>query len=65
MVQEEVNSSGLAPLLFYWIINGLLFAFYTFLSPHRVVAHRRKMMAKAECQTIGQVLKYAREHNLI
>ncbi len=37
----------------------------TFLSPHTVVAHRRKMMAKAECQTIGQMLKYAREHNLI
>ncbi|WP_376749015.1 LuxR C-terminal-related transcriptional regulator [Sphingobacterium siyangense] len=37
----------------------------TFLSPHTVVTHRRKMMAKAECQTIGQMLKYAREHNLI
>ncbi|WP_333577209.1 response regulator transcription factor [Sphingobacterium sp.] len=37
----------------------------TFLSPHTVVAHRRKMMAKADCQTIGQMLKYAREHNLI
>ncbi|WP_172840685.1 response regulator transcription factor [Sphingobacterium sp. B29] len=37
----------------------------TFLSPHTVVAHRRKMMAKAACQTIGQMLKYAREHNLI
>lgn len=37
----------------------------TFLSPHTVVTHRRKMMAKAGCQTIAQMLKYAHEHNLI
>lgn len=37
----------------------------TFLSPHTVVTHRRKMMAKAGCQTIAQMLKYAREHHLI
>lgn len=37
----------------------------TFLSPHTVVAHRRKMMAKANCQTIGQMLTYAKDNHLI
>ncbi|TYR37915.1 response regulator transcription factor [Sphingobacterium phlebotomi] len=37
----------------------------TFLSPHTVVAHRRKMMAKANCQTIAQMLTYARDNELI
>lgn len=37
----------------------------TFLSPHTVVAHRRKMMAKTNCQTITQMLRYALDHELI
>ncbi|MCW8310788.1 response regulator transcription factor [Sphingobacterium sp. InxBP1] len=37
----------------------------TFLSPHTVVAHRRKMMAKANCQSITQMLHFAKEHELI
>jgi|SRR5690606_37474893 len=37
----------------------------TFLSPHTVVAHRRKMMAKANVQTIAQMLTYARDNELI
>lgn len=37
----------------------------TFLSHHTVVAHRRKMMAKINCQTITQMLKYARDNELI
>src|SRR5690606_6482378 len=37
----------------------------TFLSPHTVVAHRRNMMAKANAQTIAQMLTYARDNELI
>ena len=37
----------------------------TFLSPHTVVSHRRKMMAKAKCNNIGQLLTYAQQHELI
>lgn len=37
----------------------------TFLSPHTVVAHRRKMMLKAKCNSIGQLLTYARSLALI
>lgn len=37
----------------------------TFLSPHTIVAHRRKMMAKANCQSIAQMLTYARDNELI
>ena len=37
----------------------------TFLSPHTVVAHRRKMMAKAKCNNIGQLLTYAQQNDLI
>lgn len=37
----------------------------TFLSPHTIIAHRRKMMAKAHCNSIGQLIKFARDHELI
>lgn len=37
----------------------------TFLSPHTVVAHRRKMMAKVNCQSITQLLNFAKENGLI
>ncbi|MCC2598830.1 response regulator transcription factor [Sphingobacterium sp. FBM7-1] len=37
----------------------------TFLSPHTVVAHRRKMMAKVKCRTIAELLTYARDNEVI
>ncbi|MBD1420672.1 response regulator transcription factor [Sphingobacterium chuzhouense] len=37
----------------------------TFLSPHTIVAHRRKMMAKANCHTIAEMLTYAQKNHLI
>lgn len=37
----------------------------TFLSPHTIVAHRRKMMAKAKCHSIAEMLTYARDNDLI
>lgn len=37
----------------------------TFLSTHTVIAHRRKMMAKANCHSIGQLLKLAKDHEII
>jgi len=36
-----------------------------FLSPHTVIAHRRKMMAKAECQSITHLLTFAKENGLL
>ncbi len=36
-----------------------------FLSSHTVVAHRRKMMAKINCQSITQLITFAREHEVI
>ena len=36
-----------------------------FLSPHTVVAHRRKMMAKINCQSITQLITFGREHEVI
>lgn len=36
-----------------------------FLSPHTVIAHRRKMMAKAECQSITRLLAFAKENGLL
>ena len=38
---------------------------HTFLSPHTIVAHRRKMMAKARCNRIEQLLSYAQQHQLL
>lgn len=35
------------------------------LSPHTIVAHRRKMMTKANCNSITQLLKYAKENDLL
>ncbi|MGE8423707.1 MAG: helix-turn-helix transcriptional regulator, partial [Sphingobacterium siyangense] len=37
----------------------------TFLSPHTIVAHRRKMMAKVNCKSITQMLNFAKENELI
>lgn len=37
----------------------------TFLSPHTIIAHRRKMMAKANCNSIGKLIKFARDHDLL
>lgn len=37
----------------------------TFLSPHTIIAHRRKMMAKANCNSIGQLLKFAMDNQLL
>lgn len=37
----------------------------TFLSPHTIVAHRRKMMTKANCHTIAEMLTYAQKNHLI
>ncbi|WP_312185254.1 response regulator transcription factor [Sphingobacterium sp.] len=36
-----------------------------FLSPHTVIAHRRKMMAKAECTSITHLLTFAKENGLL
>lgn len=36
-----------------------------FLSTHTVIAHRRKMMAKAECQSITHLLTFAKENGLL
>lgn len=36
-----------------------------FLSPHTVIAHRRKMMAKAQCQSITHLLTFAKENGLL
>ena len=36
-----------------------------FLSPHTVIAHRRKMMAKADCQSITLLLIFAKENGLL
>lgn len=36
-----------------------------FLSTHTIVAHRRKMMAKANCNSIGQLIKYVQDRELI
>lgn len=36
-----------------------------FLSSHTIVAHRRKMMAKADCQSITQLLTFAKQHGLL
>ena len=36
-----------------------------FLSPHTVIAHRRKMMAKAECPSITHLLTFAKENGLL
>lgn len=36
-----------------------------FLSPHTVIAHRRKMMAKAECQSITHLLTFAKDKGLL
>jgi two-component system uhpT operon response regulator UhpA len=36
-----------------------------FLSPHTVIAHRRKMMAKADCQSITHLLIFAKENGLL
>mgnify|MGYP004716890883 CR=1 FL=1 len=36
-----------------------------FLSKHTIVAHRRKMMAKAECNSIGQLIRFAHDNDLI
>ncbi|MHC8949431.1 LuxR C-terminal-related transcriptional regulator [Sphingobacterium hungaricum] len=33
----------------------------TFLSKHTIIAHRRKMMAKANCHSIGQLVKIAKD----
>jgi len=35
------------------------------LSVHTIISHRRKMMNKANCHSIGQLVKYARDHELI
>ncbi|SFS80518.1 response regulator transcription factor [Sphingobacterium wenxiniae] len=35
------------------------------LSIHTIVAHRRKMMAKANCNSIGQLIKYAQDYEFI
>lgn len=37
----------------------------TYLSKHTIVAHRRKMMAKAGCKSITELLAYARKLELI
>lgn len=37
----------------------------TFLSPHTIIAHRRKMMAKAHCHSIGQLIKFAQDNEVI
>lgn len=36
-----------------------------FLSKHTIVAHRRKMMAKADCRSIGQLIRFAHDNELI
>lgn len=36
-----------------------------FLSKHTIVAHRRKMMAKANCKSIGQLIRFAHDNELI
>ncbi|MFD2742325.1 MULTISPECIES: response regulator transcription factor [Sphingobacterium] len=36
-----------------------------FLSKHTIVAHRRKMMAKANCKSIGQLIRFAHDNDLI
>ncbi|WP_166333122.1 response regulator transcription factor [Sphingobacterium chungjuense] len=36
-----------------------------FLSKHTIVAHRRKMMAKADCNSIGQLIRFAHDNDLI
>ncbi|MCL7986568.1 response regulator transcription factor [Sphingobacterium sp. lm-10] len=36
-----------------------------FLSKHTIVAHRRKMMAKADCKSIGQLIRFAHDNELI
>lgn len=36
-----------------------------YISYHTVVAHRRKMMAKAECKTITELLAYARNQKIV
>lgn len=36
-----------------------------FLSSHTIIAHRRKMMLKANCNSITQLLKYAKDHEMI
>lgn len=35
------------------------------LSMHTIIAHRRKMMKKANCHSMGQLIKYAQDHELI
>lgn len=37
----------------------------TFLSKHTIVAHRRKMMAKANCNSITELLAFARKMGMI
>lgn len=37
----------------------------TYLSKHTIVAHRRNMMAKANCKSITELLAYARKFDLI
>lgn len=37
----------------------------TFLSPHTIIAHRRKMMAKTHCHSIGQLIKFAQDNDVI
>ena len=37
----------------------------TFLSKHTVIAHRRKMMEKANCKSISQLLKFTKDNELL
>lgn len=37
----------------------------TFLSKHTVIAHKRKMMGKANCKSISQLLKYSKDNELL
>ncbi|MBE8712660.1 response regulator transcription factor [Sphingobacterium hungaricum] len=37
----------------------------TYLSPHTIISHRRNMMSKVNCNSITQLLNYAKENQII
>lgn len=54
-------------LLYFWVRNYTIetTAEVLNLSPHTIVSHRRRMFKKAKCNTIEELVNYARKRKLI
>ncbi len=65
---EKVNFTARELDLLQYFAQGLSIgetADKTFLSRHTIVAHRRNMMAKADCKSITELLAYSRKMEFI